>query len=262
VRVATGAAAGLAVLDAVLAAGSSPRTRRARAVTKPALVPAIAIAVTAGGRELPPPLRAALAGSWAGDVALLSRSDAGFLSGVTGFAAAHLGYLTEIRRAAASVAAGTTGADGRVSPGGAAAALPACATAAVVAAGAAAGARLWRRLDRPGERRLRGPVLGYAALVTGMGAAAVRTGLRAGTPAGRRLAAGGALFVLSDGLVAWTHFGARRRAAVEAAVMGTYAAAQALLTDALSRPARPPASAARARPRPGAARCRWSPTGR
>jgi uncharacterized membrane protein YhhN len=81
-------------------------------------------------------------------------------------------------------------------------------------------------------------VLGHAALVTGMGAAAVRAALRTSDPAGRLLAAGGALFVVSDGLLATTLVGARRRWPAEAAVMATYAAAQALLAAALTdRPA-------------------------
>ena len=67
-----------------------------------------------------------------------------------------------------------------------------------------------------------------------MGAAAVRAAVR--TPgAGRSsLAAGGTLFVVSDGMVAATMFGYRRRPAAEAAVMVTYAAAQALLVTALT----------------------------
>jgi uncharacterized membrane protein YhhN len=94
---------------------------------------------------------------------------------------------------------------------------------------AAAGHVLWRRLDTADDRRLRVPVLGYAALVTAMGAAAVRVGRRTSNPA---LAAGGVLFVVSDGLVAASLFG-RRRPAVDSAVMLTYAAAQALLARAL-----------------------------
>jgi uncharacterized membrane protein YhhN len=198
-------------------------------VTKPAVVPAIALAVRSGGGRPSKTLGAALAGSWVGDVALLSRSDAGFLGGVGGFAVAHLAYLAEIRRRPPAggppvgpSAAGGPPAGERVAAG----------VFGAVFAGTAA--VLWRRLDTPAERRLRVPVLGYAALVTGMGAAATRAGLRAGGPAGRALAVGGAAFVVSDGLVALTRFGGRRRPAVEAAVMVTYAAAQALLAAALA----------------------------
>jgi uncharacterized membrane protein YhhN len=207
-------------------------------MTKPAVVPAIVLAVRSGGGRPSGTLATALAGSWAGDVALLSSSDAGFLGGVGGFAVAHLAYLAEIRRhvradgadAADRAGAGTAGTD-RAGAGTAARRVAAGAHAGVFGV---AGAVLWRRLGTPAERRLRVPVLGYAALVTSMGAAAARAGPRAGGPAGRALAAGGAAFVVSDGLVALSHFGRRRRPAVEAAVMVTYAAAQAMLAEALA----------------------------
>lgn len=142
-----------------------------------------------------------------------------------GFAVAHGGYLTAVRRfaPAAGVVAAAPGSGRRA----------AAVTAAYGAVLATTGRVLWRQLDGP-ERRLRGPVLGYAALVTGLGAATARAGLRHGGPAGRALAAGGAVFVLSDGLVALSHFGGRRRPLVDAAVMLTYAGAQALLLTALT----------------------------
>ena len=194
-------AAAVAAADVVLAGSRAPWARRARWLTKPALVPAVAAAVP--GR--PPAL--ALGASWAGDVALLSRSDAGLLGGIAGFAVAHAAYLARIRPRGLGVEA-----------------------AVGAAVWAAAGHVLWRRLDTDAERRLRVPVLGYAALVTAMGAAAVRSGRRRHSPA---LAAGGVLFVVSDGLVAAGLFGPERRA-VDAAVMATYAAAQALLARALA----------------------------
>lgn len=250
-------AAALAVVgvDAGLAATGTPWARRARWLTKPAVVPALA---RAGGRPASPAVRAALVGSWVGDVALLSRSQRGLLGGVGGFAAAHVAYLTAVRRfsiagAAAGGAvsrgpgaggtalrgadAGGTASRGAGADGSGPRGREAAVAAAYGAVLAAAGGVLWRRLDGPDQRRLRGPVLGYAALVTGLGAAAGRAGLRRGGPAGRALAAGGAVFVLSDGLVALSHFGGRRRPAVDAAVMVTYAGAQALLVRALTEPA-------------------------
>ena len=217
-RATAGLALAIGAADVVLAA-TGPRW--ARWVTKPALVPAVALAVRATGRRPTPALGAALAGSWAGDVALLTGSEAGFLGGVGSFAAAHAAYLSAIR----AVPARPTAEPGAVVD----------LVFGAVAVGA--GAVLWRRLDTPKDRALRLPVLGYTALVTGMGAAAVRAGLRQGGPAGRALAAGGALFVVSDGLVAVEHFGGRPRPAVSAAVMATYGTAQALLAAALSRPA-------------------------
>ena len=294
-RAAWSAALAIAAADSALAAGGA---RRARWVTKPALVPAIALAARSGGMRPSRTLDVALAGSSAGDVALLSRSEAGLLGGVGGFALAHFAYLAEIRRRASAppssapappgdraIDAGAPGgpATDASAPGGPAADAGAAgrvATGAFAAVFAGAAAVLWRRLDTPAERRLRGPVVGYAALVTGMGAAAVRTGLRAGGPGGRALALGGATFVVSDALVALRQFGPRRSRVVEAAVMVTYAAAQALLVKSLAppghrpRPAhrqssravsgrgRPRGCAGRARPRPGGARCRWSPTAR
>lgn len=217
------AAAAIAAADTALAASTSPRLRQARALTKPALLPAIALAAHAHGRRPSGPLAVAMAASWVGDVALLSRSDPALLGGMAGFAMAHLGYLIEIRRRFPGPTPRPEG-------------IAVTAVSGGVLAGA--GTLLWPRLDTGDERRLRVPVLGYAALVTGMGAAAVRAALRTADPAGRMLAAGGALFVVSDGLVATTLFGARPRRAAEAAVMATYAAAQALLAAALTdRPA-------------------------
>ena len=199
-------------------------------MTKPAVVPAVALAARSGGGSPSRTLDVALAGSWAGDVALLSRSEAGLLGGVGGFAAAHLAYLAEIRRFAAATAAA---AHGPVGAGRRERAV----LAAYGGVFAAAAAVLWRRLDTPAERRLRGPVLGYAALVTGHrrgrdpGRAAPR---RAGRPGARRRRhdlrgvrrAGGAEPLRP----------AAPSRAVEAAVMVTYAAAQGLLAAALTEP--------------------------
>jgi uncharacterized membrane protein YhhN len=211
------AAAAIAVADAALAASRSPRSRRARVLTKPALLPALATATRVRGHRPSGPVGVALAASWLGDVALLSRSDPALLGGIAGFAVAHLSYLVEIRRRF---------------PGPTPRPEGIAVTAVFGAVLTGAGTVLWRRLDT--ERPLRVPVLGYATLVTGLGAAAVRAAVRTPGPAGRALAAGGTLFVVSDGLIAATMFGDRRRPAAEAAVMATYAAAQALLVTALT----------------------------
>lgn len=200
-------AVAVAVADSALAGSPGAWPRAARMVTKPAVVPAIA---ATRGRPSGP-LAVALAGSWVGDVVLLSRSDAGLLGGVGSFAVAHVAYLTAIRRRYPTPPDATV-------------------TAAAGVVLAATGTVLWRRLDTDDQRGLRLPVLGYAALVIAMGATAVRGGLHHGD---RALAAGGALFVLSDTLVAASVFGERRNRTREAAVMVTYAAAQALLTSAL-----------------------------
>jgi uncharacterized membrane protein YhhN len=165
--------------------------------------------------------RAALAGAWAGDVALLGAGDAALAGGIGGFAAAHVAYLRDVRALRTGEAP-----------------VPGERVTAVVfgAAALAATAAITPRLaDRP---VLRGPVAAYAALVTSMGHAAVVAGLRRRDARGRALAAGGALFVVSDGLVALSLFGGprtgRQAAAVEAGVMITYTAAQALLAAAIA----------------------------
>jgi len=202
----------VAIADTIAAAAGA---RRLRLVTKPVLMPLLAFAV---GPRAP---RAALGGAWAGDVALLGSGDVALAGGIGGFAAAHLAYLRELRalRLAEAPVPGE-----RVS----AAVFGAAATAASVAIAP-------RLADRP---LLRGPVAAYAALVTAMGHGAVVAGLRRRDARGRALAAGGALFVVSDGLVALSLFGgprsARSAAAVEAGVMMTYTAAQALLAVALA----------------------------
>ncbi|MFC4946163.1 lysoplasmalogenase [Pseudonocardia sp. GCM10023141] len=197
-----------AAADTIAAGAGRARIRR---FTKPALMPLLAVA---GGA---PRVAVPIAGSWVGDVALMTKSDAGLLGGVAGFAAAHVAYLRELHRIRPRAA--------RRSRVESVTAVGFAATTAV------AGAAIWPRLaDRPA---LRLPVLGYACLVSAMGQAAVGTGTRIGGPDGRRLALGGALFVVSDALVATSMFGGDRRRMVDAAAMATYTAAQGLLTHAL-----------------------------
>ena len=203
------------VADTVAAALGALRVRR---LTKPALMPRLA---AAAGPRAPRP---ALAGSWAGDVALLGAGDAALACGIGGFAAAHVAYLRALR----------TLRPARQAPG------EWLSTAGFAAAAIAATAAIAPRLaDRPA---LRVPVGAYAALVTAMGHAAVVTGLRRRDGRGCALAAGGVLFVVSDGLVALSLFGGphdgRRAVAIEAAVMLTYTGAQALLASAIAGDAR------------------------
>lgn len=200
-----------AAADTAAAALGAHRLRR---LTKPALMPLLA---AAAGPRAPRP---ALAGSWAGDVALLGSGDAPLAGGIGGFAAAHVAYLRALR---ALRPAGPAPGE-RLSMAGFA--------AVAVAAAAAIAPRL---ADRPA---LRVPVGAYAALVTAVGHAAVVTALRRRDARGRLLAAGGVLFVVSDGLVALSLFGGphegRRAVAVEAGVMATYTGAQALLAAAIA----------------------------
>ncbi|MDN5859187.1 MAG: lysoplasmalogenase [Pseudonocardia sp.] len=198
--------AGTAAADTIAAASGS---RRLRWFTKPALMPLLAVAVGAGAP------RGALAGSWAGDVALLSSGDLPLAGGIAGFAAAHVAYLRALRGLRPD----------RPAERERLAAIGFAATAV------AATAAIWPRLaDRSA---LCVPVGAYVALVTAMGHAAVVNGMRRRDTAGLAMAAGGVLFVLSDGLVAFALFGGphegTRAVTVEGGVMATYTGAQALL---------------------------------
>jgi uncharacterized membrane protein YhhN len=211
----------LALTDAVLAAHGGGRASRLRWATKPALMPLLIAKVSAAGdgnwSRLRDRTRAGLALSWAGDVALLGSSDAAFAAGLGSFAGAHGCYSTAFtmaRRPTPPAAAGPVGVGGLL-----------------------VGGALARRAGRLGA-----PVAGYSALITSMAIRAI--GLderRIGASAARRIAAGAGLFVVSDGLIGWRKFGLRGdaprglRAAIDAAVMATYASGQWLIADGVTR---------------------------
>ncbi|MEO3767887.1 lysoplasmalogenase [Streptomyces sp. B8F3] len=176
--------------------------------TKPLLMPALA--GYAAARGAPRALVAGLGFGWAGDVLLQVGGDGPFLAGMGAFAAGHVCYLTLFRREPR---------------------LPrvrqrwlAVAYGAAWAAGVGA---LWPGLD-PG---LRGPVAAYSLLLAVMALGAARFGPRAG--------AGGALFLLSDTLIATDLAGRPQPPAAGFWVMATYLAAQYLLADGVLRRRRP-----------------------
>ncbi|MEV5794969.1 lysoplasmalogenase [Streptomyces sp. NPDC052192] len=164
-------------------------------VAKPLLMPLLAAyAAVRGGPRL---LVAALLLGWAGDLALLSDADAAFLAGMASFAAGHVCYLVLFRR--------TARARGPWVPIGYAVVL-----AVLVVL-------LWPGLPAG----LRVPVAGYSLLLTAMACGATRLGPVAGL--------GGALFMLSDTLIA-TGVADRPQPPNPAFwIMLTYAAAQFLL---------------------------------
>lgn len=194
-RVARAAYGVLAVADTVLAATGRSAPRR---VTKPLLMPALAVGRDAGTRR-------ALALSGAGDVALLGTGPTAFTAGLGAFLGGQLAWIRVLR---ARSAARPTGGLLRRRP---LVAVP------YVAAAVGLNAVLWRRAGRD-----RLPVAVYSAALTSMALAAADTGDRA-------TAAGGALFLASDALIALDRFGGVRLPAHEGWVMGTYTAAQALL---------------------------------
>ncbi|MEU6389920.1 lysoplasmalogenase [Streptomyces sp. NPDC046939] len=169
----------------------------AHALAKPLLMPVlVAYVVARGGPRL---LCAALLCGWGGDVLLLFDEDAAFLAGMGCFAAGHVCYLVLFRRHGAPRARGRL--------------LGAAYCAALVATVAA----LWPGL--PAD--LRGPVAAYSVLLTAMAYGASRLGPVAGV--------GGALFLLSDSLIAMGVADWPALPRPDFWVMLTYAAAQYLL---------------------------------
>jgi uncharacterized membrane protein YhhN len=180
----------LAVADTLLAA-----TRRDRRwLTKPLLMP-----VLMAGRDRPAQRALALGGL--GDVALLGSSETAFMAGLGCFLAGHVAWIIALRQR----------------PGrGRLRAQPALAAPHLAAFGAV-NAYLWKRT---GKDRI--PVVVYSAALLAMSLAA----LDSGSP---RTAAGGALFLASDTLLALEKFGGLHLPAHEGLVMATYTSAQALL---------------------------------
>ncbi|MFF5916752.1 lysoplasmalogenase [Streptomyces flavochromogenes] len=163
-------------------------------LAKPLLMPLLA--AYAATRGAPRPLTAALLLGWGGDVFLLSDADGAFLVGMGSFAAGHVCYLVLFGRRRTSPALG---------------ALYAAALLGTVVL-------LWP--DLPAGLRV--PVAGYSLLLTAMAYRASSLGLLAGL--------GGALFLLSDTLIATGVAEWPQLPAPDFWVMLTYIAAQYLLT--------------------------------
>ena len=181
----------LAVADTLLAGAGRNRERW---LTKPLLMPVLMAGSDRGSRR-------ALGLGAAGDVALLGSSDAAFTAGLACFLAGHAAWIDALRRR----------------PGGGRLRSRPVLAAPYLAAFAALNAYLW---PRTGKDRL--PVLAYSTALVGMSLAALDSG-------SQRTAAGGALFMLSDTLLALDKFAGIHLPAHEGVVMATYTTAQALL---------------------------------
>lgn len=223
-RPTTLAFAALAALDAGLAASSRPAARRARTVTKSALMPLLVldthVAASGGSSALLRGVRAAQGFSWLGDVALLGSTQRRFLLGLGSFAAAHVGYI------AAFAGPRDPESSGR-EPGVRAA-------AAVFAATGPAMAALARRQDPA----LAVPVLGYAGIISAMLATSTTLDRAFPRAARQRIVAGSALFVVSDTILALGKFartGGSGPGPLDTAVMATYTAGQWLIADGAAR---------------------------
>ncbi len=190
-RRATLAYAALAAADTLLAATGRDRQRR---LTKPLLMPVLMV-----GRDRP--AQRALAFGGAGDLALLGSTEGAFTAGLMSFLAGHVAWIIAVRQR----------------PGGGLLRGRPVLAAPYVAAFGALNAYLW---NRTGKDRI--PVLVYSGALLAMSLVA----LDSGSP---KTAAGGALFLTSDALLALEKFGGLHLPAHESLVMATYTTAQALL---------------------------------
>jgi uncharacterized membrane protein YhhN len=181
----------LAATDTLLAAAGRDRQRW---LTKPLLMP-----VLMAGRDRPTQRALALGG--VGDMALLGSGEAAFTAGLVSFLAGHVAWIIALRQR----------------PRGGRLRARRALAAPQVAVFGAMNAYLWKRT---GKDRL--PVLVYSSALLAMSLAA----LDSGSP---RTAAGGALFLASDTLLALEKFGGLHVPAHEGLVMATYTSAQALL---------------------------------
>ncbi|WP_051819993.1 lysoplasmalogenase [Streptomyces sp. NRRL S-920] len=181
------------------------------AVFKPLLMPLLAAYV--GVQRGPRLLIVALLLGWGGDTLLLFDAEPAFLAGMGSFAAGHICYLVLFKRY------GDTERSARV--GGSPHARGAALVAAYALALVGTVALLWP--DLPSD--MRGPVAGYSVLLTAMAFRATALGLTAGL--------GGALFLLSDTLIATGVAEWPQLPRPDFAIMLTYLAAQYLLARAL-----------------------------
>jgi uncharacterized membrane protein YhhN len=180
----------LAAVDAVLAATGRDRARR---VTKPLLMPTLML-------DKDRPTQRALALGGAGDVALLGSGQAAFTAGLGSFLAGHVAWLAALRPHSTGLL--------RRNP---------AVAAPYLAAWAGLNAYLW---PRTGKDRV--PVLVYSTALLATALAALDTSRS-------DVAAGGALFLASDALLALERFGDVHLPAHEGIVMATYTSGQALL---------------------------------
>ena len=196
-----------------LAAGSDT----GHTLAKPLLMPLLAAhALLSGAPRLLP---VALLLGWAGDVLLLSEADPAFLAGMASFAAGHVCYLALFRKYGNKDRTAKNGTPRARAARGRLAAAYALALTGTLAA-------LWPGL--PAELRV--PVAGYSLLLTAMAYRATALGLLTG--------AGGALFLLSDTLIATGVADLPQLLRPDFWIMLTYLAAQWLLTGGVLAAAR------------------------
>lgn len=210
----------LSAADTALAGSRSPRARRLRFVTKPLLMPVLAVVTTpATERPLGKTVVAAQLLSGVGDVALLGRSDRAFLAGLSSFFAAHLAYVGGFATSGRPVADAGSWRGAKV----------AAATFAIAAP--VSGWNAGRQ-----NPALRWPVTAYVGVLCSMVATSTRLSRDLPPSASRTILAGTTLFLASDSILSAQQFLLPEpEPAVEAAVMATYTAGQGLIAAGVLR---------------------------
>ncbi|WP_182524377.1 lysoplasmalogenase [Nocardioides dongkuii] len=213
----------LAIADSIAAGkkSTSVGARRWRRVLKPALMPTLAAAFHSRTADrgagpdtqlLHTATAVAQAFSWGGDVALLGTSKRSFLTGVGSFFGAHVAYVAAFLS--------VRGESKDYDTAGLKVALGLWLTAAPVL-GVAAGRK---------DPALGVPVAAYATILSAMFASSRMLDPALPQDARRTLQAGTALFLVSDTVLAAQKFLLPEpRPALEAVVMTTYTAGQALI---------------------------------
>ena len=213
---------GIAALDTWLSGKEHPVAHRARLLTKPLLMPALAASLATNPKATGSPLRSstlvAQAAGWGGDVALLASGTTPFLVGAGSFAVGHAAYLTGFVRRRNHEPL-TEPLEVRVVAGSWLVSAPALAL-----------------LARRQQPELAGPVFGYATILAAMVIGAHRLDAAVPVSARRLTMAGASLFMVSDTLLGIRMFAMKEPpAALERAVMATYAAGQFLLSEGAAR---------------------------
>ena len=211
--------AGLALYDAWLAGSSRPLAHKVRFVTKPLLMPTLMASLATDPRAADSPLRTstlvAQAAGWGGDVSLLGDGPGSFAAGSGSFAVGHAAYISGFVRHRSRTPR----------PGPKAVAALWALTAPPMVLGAAR------------HKAALGPIIGgYSAMLAGTVAAATQLDPALPASARRLSLAGAALFMLSDSVLGTRKFLLRNAPArTESVVMGTYTAAQLLLSEGAAR---------------------------
>ncbi|MGH3346864.1 MAG: lysoplasmalogenase [Nocardioides sp.] len=213
-RATAGAAYGvLALTETALTADHRARPR-ARLVTKPLLMPALALRFVSGPHRVGHNgVVAAQCFAWGGDVALLGGSRRAFLTGLGSFLTAHVACIAAYRRRSSAPVLATPG------------------RRRFLAAGAVAASGMALAAGRE-DRTVVVPVAAYGVALTSM----VVTAAAIDRDRGRnQVLAGAVLFFVSDTMIGVRAFLAGDRVpGLDAAVMATYTAGQWLISEGMT----------------------------